>query len=152
MDDVKKLAEALDAFAGVRSDGEAGCMGQASLALDALTAENARLRERIAELEAGPKVKPLVWEDHPVIDGPVLSMAVCLFGTYFVMDDTDDFSGLYLDLIYHDNARWWQSVRACSETLLERIHEDDFSPLKNAAQADYEARIRAALQENTDGG
>jgi hypothetical protein len=93
-----------------------------------------------------PRVKPLVWEDHPADDDAVISKAVALHGTYFIVDDTDDFTGLYLQLISHDNAKWWQSVRSTCETLAENIHDDDLGPIKAAAQADYEARILAALE------
>jgi len=93
-----------------------------------------------------PRVKPLVWEDYPADDGPVMSKAVTLYGTYFIVYDTDDFSGLYLELISHDDARWWQHVRSTCETLMENIHDDDLAPIKAAAQADYEARILAALE------
>ena len=96
-----------------------------------------------------PRVKPLVWEDYPADDGPVISKAVTLYGTYFIVDDTDDFSGLYLELVSHDDARWWQHVRSTCEILMEKIHDDDLLPIKAAAQADYEARILAALEPVT---
>lgn len=96
-----------------------------------------------------PRVKPLEWEDYPADDGSVMSKAVALHGTYFIVDDTDDFSGLYLQLISHDNAQWWQHVRSTCDTLLEGIHDDDLEPIKAAAQADYESRILAALEPVT---
>ncbi len=97
----------------------------------------------------GRAVKPLEWQDHPACDGPVLAKAVTLLGTYFIVDDTDDFSGLYLDLISHDDARWWQSVRATS-THIEEGWRGDVESLKNKAQADYDARILAALEPALD--
>lgn len=100
-------------------------------------------REKVA------RVKPLEWEDYPADDGPVMSKSIALHGTYFIVDDTDDFSGLYLQLISHDNAKWWQHVRSTCDTLLEGIHTDDLGPIKAAAQADYEARILAALEPVT---
>ena len=99
----------------------------------------------LAEI-GGARVKPLRWEDHPADDGPVMSKAEALHGTYFIVDDTDDFSGLYVQLISHDKAQWWQHVRSTCETLVENVHSDDLGPLKAAAQADYEARILAALE------
>lgn len=95
------------------------------------------------------KVRPLDWEDHPACDGPVLAKAVTLLGTYFIVDDTDDFSGLYLDLISHDDARWWQSVRSTSTHIEEGWH-GDVQPLKDKAQADYERRILSALEPAPD--
>ena len=95
------------------------------------------------------RVKPLEWEDHPACDGPVLAKAVTLLGTYFIVDDTDDFSGLYLDLISHDDARWWQSVRATS-THIEEGWRGDVESLKNKAQTDYEARILSTLKPAPD--
>lgn len=105
-------------------------------------------RAAIAALESmdKPRVKPLVWEDHPADDGAVISKAVALHGTYFIVDDTDDFTGLYLHLISHDNAKWWQHVRSTCQTLAEKIHDEDLGPIKAAAQADYEARILAAIE------
>lgn len=92
-----------------------------------------------------PAVKPLVWEDYPADDGPVMSKSVALHGTYFIVDDTDDFSGLYVQLISHDKAQWWQHVRSTCETLVENVHSVDLGPLKAAAQADHDARLRASL-------
>ena len=99
----------------------------------------------LAEMGA-VRVKPLRWEDHPADDGPVMSKAEALHGTYFIVDDTDDFSGLYVQLISHDKAQWWQHVRSTCETLVENVHSDDLGPLKAAAQADYEARILATIE------
>lgn len=93
-----------------------------------------------------PKVKPLEWEDHPLNGEPVLSRAITKIGTYFICDDVDDFSGAYLTLVTHDNARWWQHVRAVTEHLIENHHDDNIAPLKIAAQADYERRILSALE------
>ena len=104
----------------------------------------------LAEI-GGVRVVPLEWEDHPADDGPVMSKAEALHGTYFIVDDTDDFSGLYVQLISHDKAQWWQHVRSTCETLVENVHSDDLGPLKAAAQADYEARVLAALEPVTDG-
>jgi uncharacterized small protein (DUF1192 family) len=89
-------------------------------------------------------VKPLEWEDHPINGEPVYSMATTALGTYFIIDDTDDFSGLYLDLISHDNAKWWQHVRPTATHIEENWH-GDIQPLKDKAQAHYTAQIMAPL-------
>lgn len=91
------------------------------------------------------KVRDLEWEDFPSCNDPVLSKSVTPLGTYFICDDTDDFSGLYLQLIAHDNAKWWQHVRSTCDTIAEHIH-GDIEPIKATAQADYERRILAALE------
>jgi len=96
--------------------------------------------------QTSPKVKPLEWEDHPLNGAPVLSQAITQIGTYFICDDTDDFSGFYLELVTHDNAQWWQHVRAITEHLIGNHHDDDLTPLKAAAHADYERRILSALE------
>lgn len=106
----------------------------------------AALQDIAEGLGRGVRVKPLEWEDHPVVDGPVMARAIALHGTYFIVDDTDDFTGLYLELISHDDARWWQNVRSTCNTIIEGYHEDDLTPLKAAAQADYEARILSTLE------
>lgn len=97
-------------------------------------------------MTAAPRVKSLEWEDHPLNGEPVLSRAVTPLGTYFICDDTDDFSGYYLDLVTHDNARWWQHVRAITEHLIDGYRDDDIEPLKATAQADYERRILRELE------
>ena len=90
-------------------------------------------------------VKPLEWDDYPKVDGPVLSKAVTLLGTYFICDDTDDFSGLYLQLVSHDSAQWWRHVRPTRDIILENQHTDDLDPIKAAAQAHYAAQIIEGL-------
>lgn len=106
------------------------------------------IRADLATPEPAVKVKALVWEDHPACDGPVIARAVTLLGTYFIVDDTDDFSGLYLDLISHDDARWWQSVRSTATHIEEHWH-GDVQPLKDKAQAHHDATILAALEPAT---
>ena len=90
-------------------------------------------------------VQPLVWEDHPFNGEPVMSMAKVNGGAYFICDDTDDFSGNYLQFISCDDVRWWQSVRSTCLTIQERFHDDDIAPLRAAAQAHYVAQIMAAI-------
>jgi len=110
------------------------------------------MTNRIEALKAaGLRVRPLEWEDHPLNGEPVLSRAITLLGTYFICDDVDDFSGNYLELISHDDARWWQHVRSTCTTIQERVHDDDLTGMKAAAQADYEQRILSALIEEEEG-
>lgn len=90
-------------------------------------------------------VKPLQWEDHPKADGPVLSQAFVQGGGYFICDDTDDFTGAYLEFVSCDDVRWWQHVRSTSVELQGRFHEEDITPLKAAAQAHHVAQIMAAF-------
>ena len=86
------------------------------------------------------------WEDYPADDGPVISKAITPFGTYFIVDDTDDLSGWYLELISHDNAKWWQHVRSTATHFELGYQMDDMAPLKSAAQDDFEKRVLALLQ------
>jgi len=111
---------------------------------DALAAREARDKKI---REEALRVKPLVWKEHPSDNRPALSKAVTSFGTYFIVDDMDDFSGVYLQFVSHDRAKWWQHVRSTCETIMENYHEDDLAPVKAAAQADYERRILSALIE-----
>lgn len=89
------------------------------------------------------KVKPLEWEDDN--DEEVWTKAVTQIGTYFICEDTDDFTGLYVNLISHDRAKWWQHVRSTCEVIMDHYHGDDVSMLKAAAQADYERRLLSAI-------
>lgn len=92
-------------------------------------------------------VKKLEWEDYPEDDGPVISKAVTPLGTYFIVDDTDDFTGWYLELISHDNAKWWQHVRSTATHFDVPGHQmDDMEPLKSVAQDDFQKRVLALLQ------
>lgn len=92
-------------------------------------------------------VKELDWEDYPADDGPVISKAITPFGTYFIVDDTDDFTGWYLELISHDNAKWWQHVRSTATHFdVSGYQMDDMEPLKSVAQNDFEKRVLALLQ------
>lgn len=99
-----------------------------------------------AVLAALPElVKPLQWEDHPESDGPVLSQAFVQGGGYFICDDTDDFTGKYLDFVSCDKVRWWQHVRSTSIELRGNFHDDDLAPLKAAADAHHIAQIMQAF-------
>lgn len=111
-------------------------------ALNGLEYSETDAADAILELIKGA-VKPLEWTGDK--DAEVWAKAVTQIGTYFICDDTDDFSGFYLELISHDDARWWQHVRSTSEMIMDGHHDDDLSPLKAAAQADYSSRILAAL-------
>jgi hypothetical protein len=95
--------------------------------------------------DLSPDVKPLEWEDYPVVDGPVMSMSVTPIGTYFICDDMDDFSGLYCELVTHQSATWFGSVKPKKHVITQYNHTDDFSPIKAAAQEDYKRRILSAL-------
>lgn len=103
-----------------------------------------------ADLAPVVTVKPLEWVDYPYNGEPVLSMAVCSFGTYFICDDTDDFTGLHLEFITHKNATWYGTVKAEVVCLLDHQHVDEHTPLQAVAQADYERRILSAITARTE--
>ncbi|WPZ30711.1 hypothetical protein T8A63_07045 [Sulfitobacter sp. OXR-159] len=116
-------------------------------------ASRAEIAELMAEyadrLDALPGlVKPLVWEDHPK-DAPVISQAFVQGGGYFICDDTDDFTGAYLEFVSCDNVKWWQHVRSTSVELQGGFHDEDVTPLKAVAQAHYTAQIMAAFGIDT---
>jgi hypothetical protein len=110
---------------------------------DAVETADAILAALPAMIEAG--IPDLVWTDHPFNGEPVLSMAKVNGGAYFICDDTDDFSGDYLQFVSCDDVRWWQNVRSTCLTIQERFHDDDIAPLKAAANAHHCAQIMAAI-------
>lgn len=96
------------------------------------------------------KVRDLVWDDYPFNGEPVISMAVTQIGTYFICDDVDDFTGLYLEFISHKDATWFGTVSADRSEISHNRCIDDHSPMQAAAQADYERRILSAIQSDPD--
>lgn len=96
-----------------------------------------------------PKVKPLEWEDYPVVDGPVLAVAHTMLGTYFICDDADDFSGMYCELVSHQSPTWYGTVKAKTRVITQYQHVDDASPLKDMAQSDFERCLLSALEQET---
>ena len=107
--------------------------------------------EAIAALPAAPvevKVKPLEWDRHG--EGPVVWKAITALGTYFICDDTDDFTGLYLELVTHQNAQWWGKCDVLVVPIADHLNHPDEAELQAAAQADYESRTLATLQTKGD--
>ncbi len=100
----------------------------------------AALPEIIADM-----VEPLEWEEHPENGDPVMAKAVTKFGTYFICDDTDDFSGLYCEFITHQDATWFGTVRAKTELLFQYEHEDDHTNLYHIPNAHNRATSLKAL-------
>ena len=68
------------------------------------------------------KFKKLDWDMHPCVD--VLAKAECLIGTYFIMDDTDDFTGIYCDLVKIGSAKWWGVGSVQSVPVFDRLRYD----------------------------
>ena len=99
----------------------------------------------MSELQHKYSIGRIEWKNHKDDDALVQCRADTILGTYFICDDTDDFTGLYLELVSHDKAKWWGSVEPTSETIIEHYPGDDLAPLKIAAQDDYDRRIRSAL-------
>lgn len=90
-------------------------------------------------------VVPLVWVDHPFNGEPVISMAKSPFGTYFICDDTDDFTGLYCKFISHKDATWYGTVTASTVLICDHWHGDDHAPLQHQADTHHVATILAAF-------
>ena len=96
------------------------------------------------------KVKQLVWEDYPLNGEPVISMAATDAGTYFILYDSDDFTGFYCEFITHVDAKWWGEVTPAGYLVCDHQHVDDVGPIKAAAQADHAARILAWIKKEGD--
>lgn len=88
---------------------------------------------------------PVVWDDYPFNGEPVISMAVTALGTYFICDDTDDFTGLYCEFISCKDATWYGTVRAATTVICDHVHTDDHTPIQAAAQAHHVAQTMAAF-------
>jgi Lar family restriction alleviation protein len=106
---------------------------------------NTRADAALAEIGA-VRVRPLVWEDYPINGEPVLSMAVTPSGTYFICDDTDDFTGLYCEFISCKGATWYGTVNPFTAVICDHQHVDDLATLKAAANEHNRARILAAIE------
>lgn len=112
----------------------------------ALEAEIARLTaERNAALAGGVKVKPLVWEPHPFSQSTIEECAIAdaPFKQRYQIQ-RDPWATTYIAMLYpripiSDSTLWWES----------KGHAD-MASAREAAQADYEARILAAIQPDPD--
>ncbi|WP_386681933.1 hypothetical protein [Loktanella sp. R86503] len=89
------------------------------------------------------QIKPLEWTYEP--DAPDGRRADTIGGTYFIIDDTDDFTGYYLEFVTHNNAEWWGNVKVAREHLADQHYDDDLAPLEAIADAHNVARIMTAL-------
>ena len=94
-----------------------------------------------------PKVKPLVWvsgtrEKH--LD--CMEYSETAAGTYFIMDDNDDFTGLFCDFVTIRDVTWFGTGNMASHEIMSGVREDKTATLRAAAQADHERRILDALE------
>lgn len=90
-------------------------------------------------------VPDLEWEEYPENGVPVMAKSTTKFGTYFICDDTDDFSGLYCEFVTHQDATWFGAVRAKTELIFQFEHEDDHTKLYHIPNAHNRATILKAL-------
>lgn len=90
-------------------------------------------------------VKPLEWDDYPINGEPVLSMAKAANGTYFICDDTDDFTGLYCEFISCKDQTWFGTVKPSTAVICSNIHDDDTTPLKEAANTHHVAQVLSSF-------
>lgn len=63
------------------------------------------------------------------------------FGSYFIIDDTDDFTGWYLDFVSFKELTWFGSGKITSQNLMEHVHEDGTEKLEKAAQTHFEKLV-----------
>lgn len=96
--------------------------------------------ERDAALAGAVKVKPLVWEPHPFSQSTIEECAIAdaPFKQRYQIQ-RDPWATTYIAMLYpripiSDSTLWWES----------KGHAD-MASAREAAQADYEARIRALL-------
>ena len=101
--------------------------------------------ERDAALAGAVKVKPLVWEPHPFSQSTIEECAIAdaPFKQRYQIQ-RDPWATTYIAMLYpripiSDSTLWWES----------KGHAD-MASAREAAQADYEARILAALPPDPD--
>jgi len=105
----------------------------------------ALLAERDAAMAGAVKVKPLVWKPHPCSQSTIEECAIAdapFKHRYQIQRDpwaTTYIAMLYPRIPISDSTLWWES----------KGHAD-MASAREAAQADYEARILAALQPDPD--
>lgn len=80
------------------------------------------------------KPADLVWEFDPVRDYE-MNKAITPIGTYFICNDRDDFTGIYVELVSCKNAEWYGSVTAHRVEVASCL--DTPNEAKAAAQAHY---------------
>ena len=125
------MARAIDAATEVALDthGTFNTVEMATVAFDAM-------------IDAVPN---LVWDIETNCE--YIKKATTSFGTYFICDDRDDFTGLYMDFVTHKNAQWFSHVTAHSIELASGVHEDTTDTLEAAANKHHRAQVRAIWEQ-----
>ena len=92
------------------------------------------------------QVKPLVWEDSTQYkhSGSV-EYAETPFGTYFIIEDNDDFTGLYCKFVTLREVTWFGTGSVEPYEIMSHVYEEEATKLRAAAQADYNNRILGEL-------
>ena len=94
------------------------------------------------------KIKQLEWEMFPK-DPNVLAKAECIYGTYYICDDTDDFTGMYCNLVTLRDTKWWSFCKPESFEIFSCSHHDpeEFEEhLFPLVQKDFENRILNCME------
>ena len=92
------------------------------------------------------QVKPLVWEDGSYYKHyGCFEYAETPFGTYFVIEDNDDFTGLYCKFVTLREVTWFGTGSVEPYEIMSHVYDDETTKLRAAAQADYNKRILGEL-------
>jgi len=94
-------------------------------------------------------VPDLVWELERGCE--YVEKAVTQFGTFFIVDDTDDFTGYFVDLVTHKDAKWFGSVTATSIEVVSCVKDDSIKPLKAIANAYHRELVSEIWGGKSDG-
>lgn len=90
-----------------------------------------------------PNVADLNWEC--ISDAEL--QATTPLGTYFMKEDYDDFTGLYMIFVTHRNARWIGQVDSYHEELISKVNLDyeKLDDIKEIAFKHHEKLVHSML-------
>jgi hypothetical protein len=94
-------------------------------------------------------VPDLVWEDGKSDD--YIKKAITKFGTYFIHNAEDDFSGPSLDLVTHKDAEWFDFVTAKTIGISENVRVDTVDSLEKLASAHRRKLVSEIWGRKSDG-
>ena len=91
-------------------------------------------------------VAPLVWcnSTHHKHSG-CMEYAETSAGTYFIIDDNDDFTGLFCDFVTIRDVTWFGTGNIDSHEIMSGVRGDDTTLLRAAANTHHAAAVVAAF-------
>ena len=91
-------------------------------------------------------VAPLVWcnSTHHKHSG-CMEYAETSAGTYFIIDDNDDFTGLFCDFVTIRDVTWFGTGSIDSHEIMSGVRGDDTTLLRAAANAHHAAAVVGAF-------